>query len=266
MSDRDAITEIIEEACDVIRKSANARGRISLSPETATRLERLAGSKPERAAARPAAVAQARRGQSGLQHNAQKMLDECQTLEELEELVRACDWCPLAKTRTNAVFGTGNPHAKLVFVGEAPGNEEDRQGKPFVGRAGQLLTDIIEKGMLLKRSDVYICNVLKCRPPENRNPLPAEIECCEPFLIRQLEIIKPKVICALGAFAAQTLLKTTKTIGQLRGSWHFYHGIPLRATYHPAYLLRNPADKRKTWMDVIEVMKVYNGEEEPKEE
>jgi len=151
-----------------------------------------------------------------------------------------------------------------VFVGEAPGRDEDQQGKPFVGKAGQLLTGIIEKGMNLRREDVYICNVLKCRPPENRNPLPDEIAHCEPFLIRQLEIIKPKVICALGTFAAQTLLKTTEPIGRLRGKWHFYHSIPLRATYHPAYLLRNPADKRKTWTDVLEALKVYNGEINPK--
>jgi len=181
----------------------------------------------------------------------------------LERVVSICPKCPLAQTRTQTVFGSGNTRAKLVFVGEAPGRDEDLQGKPFVGRAGQLLTDIIEKGMKLKRADVYICNVLKCRPPENRNPLPLEVEMCEPYLIRQLELIRPRVICALGAYAAQTLLKTTEPIGRLRGRWHFYHGIPLRATYHPAYLLRSPADKRKTWMDVIEVLKVYNGELNP---
>ena len=188
---------------------------------------------------------------------------EARDLDDLERIVRMCKDCQLAATRTNVVFGSGNSEARLVFVGEAPGYEEDVQGKPFVGRAGQLLTDIIEKGMKIKRSEVYICNVLKCRPPNNRAPLPAEIQHCEPFLARQVELIRPKVICALGAHAAQTLLKTMEPIGRLRGKWHFYHGIPLRATYHPAYLLRNPADKKKTWMDVIEVMKVYNGEETP---
>ncbi len=189
-----------------------------------------------------------------------------QDLDTLEQYVSSCDACPLAATRTRLVFGSGNPHAKLVFVGEAPGAEEDRQGKLFVGRAEQLLTSIIEKGMKLKRSEVYICNVLKCRPPEGRNPLPSEIEECEPYLIRQLEIIRPKAIFALGTCAAQTLLKTTETIGRLRGHWHFYHGIPLRATYHPAHLLRNPADKRKTWDDLLEVLKVYNGQVAPSPE
>jgi DNA polymerase len=263
VSDKGTITEIVREACEVIRKSANARGNIGLSPETAARLEQIAArNAAPRVRERPPSPQGAAKTPGG-KRTGSKTPNDCQTLEELEQLVNACEMCPLAKTRTNVVFGSGNPHARLVFVGEAPGAEEDRQGLPFVGRAGQLLTDIIEKGMNLKRSDVYICNVLKCRPPDNRNPLPTEIECCEPFLVRQLEIIKPKVICALGAFAAQTLLKTTRPIGQLRGEWHFYHGIPLRATYHPAYLLRNPADKRKTWMDVIEVMKVHNGEVEP---
>ena len=188
------------------------------------------------------------------------------TLDELAQMLGACCRCGLNETRTNIVFGEGNSQARLVFVGEAPGFDEDQQGRPFVGRAGKLLTDIIEKGMKLDRSEVYICNVLKCRPPENRNPLVGEVEQCEPYLVRQLEIIKPKVICALGTYAAQTLLKTTETIGRLRGRWHFYHGIPLRATYHPAYLLRNPADKVKAWDDVKEILRVYHGEYDPKSE
>lgn len=229
--------EIVAETCKLLRETArHGRKTVPLSPEVA----------------------------ASLAHIQTASATKRQLLDALEQEVRACKTCSLTATRTNVVFGSGNPNAKLVFVGEAPGRDEDLQGKPFVGRAGQLLTDIIEKGMNLRREDVYICNVLKCRPPENRNPLPAEIEHCEPFLVRQLEIIKPKVICALGTFAAQTLLKTTETIGRLRGKWHFYHGIPLRCTYHPAYLLRNQADKRKTWMDVLEVLKVYNGEISPK--
>jgi DNA polymerase len=164
-----------------------------------------------------------------------------------------CRRCGLAPTRTTLVFGVGNPHADLVFVGEAPGAEEDARGVPFVGAAGQLLTKIIE-AMGLRRDDVYIANILKCRPPGNRNPLPDEIASCEPFLIAQLGIIRPKVICALGTFAAQTLLKTKDPISRLRGRWHTYHDVPLMPTFHPAYLLRNPAEKKTVWADVQSVM------------
>jgi DNA polymerase len=156
------------------------------------------------------------------------------------------------------VFGVGNPCAELVFVGEAPGAEEDAQGVPFVGAAGQLLTRIIE-AMGLRRDDVYIANIIKCRPPANRNPQPDEIASCEPFLIAQLDIIAPKVICALGTFAAQTLLKTKEPISRLRGRWHAYRGIPLMPTFHPAYLLRNPGDKKIVWADVKLVMTKLSG-------
>lgn len=169
-----------------------------------------------------------------------------------------CQLCPLGKTRKNLVFGSGNPRAQIVFVGEAPGADEDEQGLPFVGRAGQLLTDIIEKGMKIKRSDVYICNILKCRPPNNRNPLPEEISKCEPFLKNQLQIISPKIICALGTFAAKTLLKTDIPISALRGRFHLYEGIKLMPTYHPAYLLRNPSAKKPVWEDVQIIMKELN--------
>ncbi|MBI4555961.1 MAG: uracil-DNA glycosylase [Candidatus Hydrogenedentes bacterium] len=192
--------------------------------------------------------------------------DRLAALKELEKTVRACTKCELCRGRKQAVFSDGNPYAELVFVGEAPGGDEDRIGKPFVGRAGQLLTDIIEKGMKLKRRDVYICNVIKCRPPENRNPTLDEVDQCEPYLIRQLELVRPKLICALGTYAAHSLLKSTEPVGKLRGKWYFYHGIPLRVTFHPAYLLRNPADKSKTWMDVKEILKVLNGEVTPQPE
>jgi len=178
-------------------------------------------------------------------------------LQELKSEILSERCCHLARTRKNMVFGAGSPDARLVFVGEAPGRDEDIQGEPFVGRAGQLLTKIIES-IGLKRSEVYICNILKCRPPNNRNPLPTEIAACEPYLVRQLEIIKPIVICALGKFAAQTLLKTDTPISRLRGEYHDYHGIKLMPTFHPAYLLRNPGEKRTVWEDMKKIRKTLN--------
>jgi uracil-DNA glycosylase len=178
------------------------------------------------------------------------------SLDALRAHIGDCRRCKLAPHRTQLVFGVGNPRARLVFVGEAPGRDEDIRGEPFVGRAGQLLTEIITKGMKLRREDVYIANVIKCRPPDNRNPEPDEVASCEPFLLRQLEIIAPEVIVALGKFAAQSLLRTTAPIGQLRGRWYDYHGIRLMVTFHPAYLLRNPADKRVVWEDIQKVMRV----------
>lgn len=175
-----------------------------------------------------------------------------QLIEELRREMLDCHKCPLGKTRTNLVFGVGNPMADLMFVGEAPGRDEDLQGEPFVGRAGQLLTKIIE-AIGMKRSDVYIANVLKCRPPANRNPLPDEIVPCIPYLLKQIEIIQPKVLCALGTFAAQTLLNTKAPVGTLRGKFHDYKGIPMMVTFHPAYLLRNPNDKAKVWEDMKKV-------------
>jgi uracil-DNA glycosylase family 4 len=159
--------------------------------------------------------------------------------------------------RRQVVFGVGNPSADLMFVGEAPGADEDIQGEPFVGRAGQLLTKIIE-AIGLKREDVYIANVIKCRPPGNRNPEPDEVEQCEPFLFRQIDAIKPKVIVALGKFAAQSLLKTTEPITRLRGREYTYRDAILMPTYHPAYLLRNPSAKRDVWMDMKRVRDILN--------
>ena len=179
---------------------------------------------------------------------------QARTLDELRQAIGDCRRCKLAPHRTHVVFGVGNPRARLVFVGEAPGRDEDLQAEPFVGRAGQLLTEIITKGMRLRREDVYIANVIKCRPPENRNPEPDEVATCEPFLLRQLELIAPEVIVALGKFAAQTLLRTKTPITQLRGRWFDYHGIRLMPTFHPAYLLRNPGDKRLVWEDIRKVM------------
>ena len=171
------------------------------------------------------------------------------TLDELASTIAGCTRCPLYLTAKNPVPGQGNPNADLVCVGEAPGANEDEQGLPFVGQAGKLLTKILE-AVKLGRDDVFICNVLKHRPPGNRNPQPLEVEACAPYLVRQLELIRPKVILALGTFAAQTLLNTKLSIGKLRGSVHRYYGIPTIVTYHPAALLRNPAWKRPTWEDV----------------
>jgi len=163
--------------------------------------------------------------------------------------IEQCTLCPLYKTATRGVPGSGNPKARLMCVGEAPGANEDEQGLPFVGAAGQLLTKILA-AVNLSRDEVFITNVVKHRPPGNRNPAPDEIEACTPYLIRQLELIQPKVIVALGTFAAQTLLNSKTPIGKLRGEVHRYHGIPVVVTYHPAALLRNPAWKRPTWEDV----------------
>jgi len=170
-----------------------------------------------------------------------------------------CTRCKLHTLgRKQIVFGVGNPQADLMFVGEAPGADEDIQGIPFVGRAGQLLTDIIEKGLKMPRSDVYIANVIKCRPPQNRNPEPDEVETCEPFLFQQIDIIKPKVIVALGKFGAQTLLRTLDPISRLRGRVFDYRGAKLVPTFHPAYLLRNPSSKREVWEDMKLVLKLLN--------
>ncbi|MCM8760747.1 MAG: uracil-DNA glycosylase [Candidatus Omnitrophica bacterium] len=175
-------------------------------------------------------------------------------LETLKKEVLKCEACELSRTRRNVVFGSGNPHAALMFIGEAPGEDEDIQGLPFVGRAGQLLTRIIE-AMGMKRSDVYIANILKCRPPNNRSPLPSEILACRENVKRQIEIIRPKVICALGKFASQTLLNADKPISALRGKFYEYEGIKVMPTFHPAYLLRNPQDKKLVWEDMKKIKK-----------
>jgi DNA polymerase len=171
------------------------------------------------------------------------------SLTDVRDAVSKCTRCALYASALNHVPGEGNHNADFMVVGEAPGQTEDEQGKPFVGRAGQLLTQILE-AIQLKREDVFICNVLKHRPPGNRNPEPNEVKACSPYLVRQIELIKPKVILALGTFSAQTLLDTKTAIGKLRGQVHEYHGVPVVVTYHPAALLRNPAWKRPTWEDV----------------
>jgi len=177
------------------------------------------------------------------------------TLLKIRTDLGECTRCKLHMTRNKIVFGDGNPKAKLVFVGEGPGHDEDMQGLPFVGRAGRLLTQMIE-AMGLQRKDVYICNVVKCRPPENRAPEKDEVAECSPFLLRQIDAIAPKVIVCLGAIAAQTLLETNRGISQFRGQWLEFRGRKLMATYHPAYLLRNPSAKGEVWKDLQKVMAV----------
>ena len=186
---------------------------------------------------------------------------EGDTLEKIREDIGDCRRCKLHAGRQNIVFGVGDPQAKLVFVGEGPGADEDAQGIPFVGRAGQLLTQMIEgtakkEGIPLLRADVYICNIVKCRPPENRKPEPDEMDICGQFVFRQLEAIRPKAICALGGTAAQALIGTREGVMRLRGKWYKWRGIPLMVTYHPSFLLRgyNPQAKREAWEDLKKVL------------
>lgn len=176
--------------------------------------------------------------------------------DSLTAAVKQCRQCPLSAQITNYVFGEGNPAADIMFIGEAPGEEEDRQGRPFVGRAGCLLTDIITKGMRINREDVYIANILKCRPPGNRDPQPEEITSCIGYLKNQIALVRPKVIVTLGKFAAHTLLNETTSISRLRGTFRDFEGTPLMPTFHPAYLLRNESEKVKVWADIQQVMAV----------
>jgi uracil-DNA glycosylase family 4 len=178
------------------------------------------------------------------------------TLEGIRREMGECTRCRLHEGRNHLVFGEGDPHAALVFVGEGPGREEDLQGKPFVGRAGELLTRIIE-AIDLTREEVYIANIVKCRPPNNRDPRPDEIQTCLPFLLKQLEAIRPRIICCLGTFAAQTLLGTEEKISALRGRFHTYQGAKLMPTYHPAFLLRNPQFKKAVWEDMKRIREEY---------
>jgi len=180
--------------------------------------------------------------------------DRERLLADVEAEAQACRACRLNASRTSVVFGEGDPDADILFIGEAPGADEDRQGRPFVGRAGKLLDRIIV-AMGLKREEVYIANVLKCRPPGNRNPQPDEVACCLPFLKRQIEIIRPRIIVSLGGVCATHLLRTAESVGRLRGAFHDYQGTPVLVTYHPAYLLRNPSAKAMVWEDMKTVLR-----------
>jgi|ERR1700722_10905573 len=180
---------------------------------------------------------------------------EGDTLPVIRDFIGECTRCKLSKGRTKIVFGTGSPKAQLMFVGEGPGRDEDLSGEPFVGRAGKLLTDMI-KAMGLQREDVYIANIVKCRPPDNRQPEQDEVAACSPFLMRQIDVIQPKVICTLGNTPTQTLMQTTQGISRFRGEWFEFRNAKLMPTYHPAYLLRNPAAKADVWKDLQKVMAV----------
>jgi uracil-DNA glycosylase len=236
--------------------AAAAPGAIRRAPEVALSAAAASAAKPSaaspKAAAAPApAVIVAPASLPSLFESIDRIADD--TLLRIREDIGDCTRCKLHKGRTNIVYGVGNPKAELVFVGEGPGHDEDIKGEPFVGRAGKLLTQMIE-AMSLRREDVYIANVVKCRPPENRLPEKDEIATCSPYLLRQLDVIKPKVICALGSCAAQTLLQTTQGISKFRGEWFDFRGAKLIATYHPAYLLRNPPAKSEVWKDLQKVM------------
>ena len=189
--------------------------------------------------------------------------DKQERLNKLAEPLKNCEACRLCTGRTNLVYGVGNPDADLMFVGEGPGRDEDLKGEPFVGRAGRLLTDMIQKGMKIRREDVYIANIVKCRPPENRNPEPDEMESCLPNLIEQVRIVDPKVIVCLGATAVKGLLKERTGITRLRGNWKTFEGIRVMPTLHPAYLLRNPPAKKDVWEDLKQVIGFFNGDLSP---
>lgn len=179
------------------------------------------------------------------------------SIDELYQSISNCKKCSLGNTRTNFVFGVGNPNADIVFVGEAPGADEDAQGEPFVGRAGKLLNQILQQ-VGLKREEIYICNILKCRPPNNRDPLPEEVELCESYLLKQLSLIKPKILVALGRIAGNTLLKKSETLGNLRKTLYWYNGIPFFITFHPAAILRNPQWKDGLVEDLTKMKKYYD--------
>ncbi|MDY0042074.1 MAG: uracil-DNA glycosylase [Desulforhabdus sp.] len=195
-------------------------------------------------------------GQPATEH--ENSVDGEKVLSSIQRDLGDCTRCRLHRTRTRIVFGEGSVGASIVFVGEGPGFEEDQQGRPFVGRAGKLLDKMI-RALGLAREQVYICNMVKCRPPDNRTPNSDEIEVCSPFLVKQIEAIRPQVICALGACSAQNLLHSTSPISRLRGKIHHWRGIPLVATFHPAYLLRNPAQKSAAWHDLVELLRIVSG-------
>ncbi len=252
--------DIIADVRTLLKARTHPRRRtIALSPEAAAWLQAIPGPSTVDTASAPAPAAPepgpATLGKAPTAAPVDGPDDREAALAEAARRVSACTKCALCETRTQTVFSDGSPWARLAFVGEAPGADEDRQGTPFVGRAGQLLTDIITKGMRIHRSEVYICNVLKCRPPGNRDPQPEEIASCEPYLREQLRLVQPEVICALGSFAARFLTGLDLPLGRLRGSWREYEGIPVRVTYHPSYLLRNPSAKKQAWEDIQEIMR-----------
>ncbi len=248
------MTESFEESIAGISVALRVRLEEALASGL-THLPRPPRAKPPSARSQSPSVSGAHHPPQKVQHDEDiPSGSQAEQLQKLKDLrIGNCEKCKLHRARTNIVFGVGSPNADLVFVGEGPGGEEDRQGEPFVGPAGQLLTKMIG-AMGLKREDVYICNVVKCRPPNNRDPQPDEVAACEPFLKEQLSILSPKVIVTLGRYATQTLLQNSQSMGQLRGNWATYEGIDVMPTFHPAYLLRSPLKKREVWVDLQEVM------------
>ena len=264
--DRPPLHAIVESAAGPVESPSVATSNVvSTAAIPASAPATIAAAAPGRASGAPRSVAASASQKSPaatiLPATAARSLFEVieriegDTLLRIREDIGDCTRCKLHKGRTKIVFGTGNPNADLMFVGEGPGRDEDLSGEPFVGRAGKLLTDMI-KAMGLQREDVYIANVVKCRPPENRLPEKDEITTCSPFLMRQIDTIKPKVICTLGSCSAQTLLQTTQGISKFRGEWFDFRGAKLMPTYHPAYLLRNPGAKPEVWKDLQKVMAV----------
>jgi DNA polymerase len=245
----DNLDNLVEEMQRSLRWLAGSGWKgFDCSPETLSRLQ--GWSRPLAASAKPAREVQR---PSEIPPPATPALAQSESLESIREDLGDCHRCKLWRQRRHIVFGQGDPRARLVFVGEGPGFDEDQQGEPFVGAAGQLLTRIIQ-AMGLAREQVYICNIIKCRPPNNRNPETDEISACLPFLQRQLAAISPDCICALGSVAARALLETDLPISRLRGQFHQYRGIAVMPTFHPAYLLRNPEQKRAVWEDVQQLM------------
>jgi uracil-DNA glycosylase len=244
--DRIALPEVVQEAAAL---------PIESEPQPRAEIPRIEVPRPEPMIARPVPPPAPRAGllfdEPNLDEPIVPPAERDRALATLAAEVATCERCPhLAASRTQTVFGTGSPTARLMFIGEAPGADEDRQGMPFVGRAGVLLTDMITKGMGLSRDEVYIANILKSRPPENRTPLPDEVAHCLPYLERQIAIIRPEFLCLLGKSAVAALLETALSMSRLRGKWYRYRGIPTVVTWHPAYLLRNPAAKRESWEDL----------------
>jgi uracil-DNA glycosylase family 4 len=244
--DRAAAPEVLSAPSATAPTIGHSRAEESSLPKGKSKVE-----KPVTAAPPAQVIPLVKPSGASLFEEVDKIHDD--TLLKIREDIGDCTRCKLHKGRNKLVFGDGSPTAELVFVGEGPGADEDMQGLPFVGRAGKLLTQMIE-AMGLQRKDVYICNVVKCRPPENRTPEPDEVQTCSPYLLRQIDVINPKVIVCLGAVAAKALLQTTRGITQFRGQWLEWRGRKLMATYHPAYLLRNPPAKADVWKDLQKVM------------
>lgn len=257
----------MSEREELLEELRSLRGYVAELAASGMELLPLDGADPVAAspepAMKPAAVPVAAESAPAYAPSAEHPEETPESLEEIRLALGECHSCRLGSGRTSLVFGSGNPRARLLFVGEAPGEADDRQGEPFVDEAGRLLTKIIQ-AMGFSRDDVYICNVLKCRVPDGQHPQPDEAEACLPFLLRQVRAVAPEAIVALGTFAAHALLGSKEPISKLRGRFHDYHGIPLMPTFHPGFLLRNPAMKREVWEDMKQVMKRLGVEAPPK--